>query len=76
MPTPHDFSSGVGPAAPLHLIAVIPGPELLEFDPTGTALYEDLFVEPLEVEGGKVKVPAGPGLGVELTPNIIERYRL
>ena len=74
VPTPHNFSSGAGTAATLHLMAAIPETELLEFDPTGTAIYEELFVEPLEVESGQVRVPTGPGLGVRLTPELIERY--
>ena len=50
IPSPHNFSSGVGLAATLHLMAALPETEWLEFDPTGTAIYEELFVEPLVVE--------------------------
>jgi L-alanine-DL-glutamate epimerase-like enolase superfamily enzyme len=67
VPSPHNFSSGVGLAATLHLMAALPETEWLEFDPTGTAIYEELFVEPLVVERGQVRVPNGPGLGVRLT---------
>jgi L-alanine-DL-glutamate epimerase-like enolase superfamily enzyme len=67
IPSPHNFSSGVGLAATLHLMAALPETQWLEFDPTGTAIYEELFVEPLAVEGGRVRVPDGPGLGVRLT---------
>ena len=74
VPSPHNFSSGVGTAATLHLMAAMPETQLLEFDPTGTAIYEELFVEPLEVSGGQVKVPSDPGLGVELTEEVIARY--
>ena len=73
--TPHNFSSGVGLAATLHLMAALPRTQLLEYDPTGTSIYEELFVEPLKVEGNRVRVPTGPGLGVELTEEIISRYR-
>jgi len=75
VPTPHNYSSGVGTAATLHLMAAMPETQLLEFDPTGTAIYEELFVEPLEVEAGKVRVPTVPGLGIELTRETIHRYR-
>jgi L-alanine-DL-glutamate epimerase-like enolase superfamily enzyme len=64
--TPHNFSSGVGLAATLHLMAALPETQLLEFDPTGTAVYEELFTQPLIVENGFVHVPCGPGLGVRL----------
>jgi L-alanine-DL-glutamate epimerase-like enolase superfamily enzyme len=72
--TPHNFSSGVGLAATLHLMAAMPETQLLEFDPTGTAVYEELFIEPLEVANGFVTVPRGPGLGVRLTQEIIQKY--
>ena len=74
VPTPHNYSSGVGTAATLHLMAAMPETELLEFDPTGTAIYEELFISPLQVERGAVKVPEEPGLGVKLTPELINKY--
>ena len=72
--SPHNYSSGVGTAATLHLMAALPETELLEFDPTGTAIYEELFIEPLGVTGGRVEVPGGPGLGVRLTDKTLERW--
>ncbi|MHB8771862.1 MAG: mandelate racemase/muconate lactonizing enzyme family protein [Syntrophales bacterium] len=74
-PTPHNFAGGVGLAAALHLMAAVPETRFLEYDPTGTAIYEELFVEPLVVNGGRVRVPTAPGLGVALTDEIIARYR-
>jgi L-alanine-DL-glutamate epimerase-like enolase superfamily enzyme len=73
--TPHNFSSGVGLAATLHLMAALPETEWLEFDPTRTAIYEELFVEPLVVEKGHVRVPTAPGLGVRLSQQIIDKYQ-
>jgi D-galactarolactone cycloisomerase len=69
-PSPHNFSSGVGLAATLHLMAALPETQWLELDPTGTAIYEELFVEPLAVERGRVRVPDTPGLGVRLTEGV------
>lgn len=66
LPSPHNYSSGVGLAATLHLMASISETQWLEFDPTGTAVYEELFIEPLVVEKGKVRVPTTPGLGVRV----------
>jgi L-alanine-DL-glutamate epimerase-like enolase superfamily enzyme len=71
IPSPHNFSSGVGLAATLHLMSALPETEWLEFDPTGTAIYEELFVEPLVVEQGRVRVPYSPGLGVRLTEVVL-----
>lgn len=72
--SPHNYSSGVGLAATLHLMAALPETQLLEFDPTGTAIYEELFTQPLVVEKGKVRVPDGPGLGVRLTDSVVGKY--
>jgi L-alanine-DL-glutamate epimerase-like enolase superfamily enzyme len=73
--SPHNFSSGVGLAATLHLMAALPETQLLEFDPTGTAIYEEMFREPLRVEHGHVYVPSAPGLGVQLTAEMVDRWR-
>jgi len=72
--SPHNYSSGVGTAATLHIMAALPETQLLEFDPTRTAIYEELFIEGLHVERGEVSVPQGPGLGVVLTEDSIERW--
>lgn len=74
VPSPHNYSSGVGTAATLHLMAALPDTQLLEFDPTGTAIYEELFIDPLVVENGLVSVPDRPGLGVRLTEETINRW--
>ena len=74
--SPHNYSSGVGLAATLHLMAATPDTQWLEFDTTGTAVYEELFVEPLVVEGGFVRVPTGPGLGVRLSEGTVDRWRV
>ncbi|MBI3988452.1 MAG: mandelate racemase/muconate lactonizing enzyme family protein [candidate division NC10 bacterium] len=74
--SPHNFSSGVLLAATLHLMAALPGTDLLEFDVTGTSVYEELFVEPLLVQDGFVSIPHGVGLGVELTEEVRRRYAL
>lgn len=73
--TPHNFASGVGLAATLHLMAAMPETQLLEYDTSGTSIYEELFIEPLAVQDGRVRVPTTPGLGVALKDEIIARYR-
>jgi L-alanine-DL-glutamate epimerase-like enolase superfamily enzyme len=75
IPSPHNFSSGVGLAATLHLMAALPETEWLEFDPTGTAIYEELIIEPLVVDRGRVRVPESPGLGVRLTEEVLNAHR-
>lgn len=75
IPTPHNFCTGVGLAATLHLMAAVPQTKLLEFDTSRTSICEELFVEPLVHKDGRVRVPTAPGLGVALTDEIIAKYR-
>ncbi len=72
--SPHNFSSGILLAATLHFMASTPTADLLEFDVTGTGIYEELLIEPLKVTGGFVDIPQGPGLGVVLKDEVRERY--
>lgn len=64
--SPHNFSTGVLLAATLHVMAALPGTELLEFDVTGTAMYDEVLLEPPQRKGAYVAVPQAPGLGVQL----------
>jgi L-rhamnonate dehydratase len=47
-----------------------------EFPTTGSPLITDILDEPLLPEDGKIAVPTGPGLGVELDERVLERYRI
>jgi L-alanine-DL-glutamate epimerase-like enolase superfamily enzyme len=39
-------------------------------------LEDSLLATPLRIEGGRLTLPDGPGLGVELDPDRVARYRL
>lgn len=76
-PTPHNFSTGVGLAATLHLVAATPTSDWLEYDTTEFALYEDFLVGDLEIDDrGHIEVPTEPGLGVHLPDDLVEQYGL
>lgn len=69
---------GVASAAMAHLAASSPGIGAEEFpcDILGPLGYEhDLLAEPIEFKDGAVRVPSGPGLGVELDEKMLARYR-
>jgi len=40
------------------------------------ALGADVVTEPIVPVNGEIRVPPGPGLGVELDSKAIERYRI
>ncbi len=79
---------GVGNAANVHLAASTAAANLGCVIPVTTpdaeatgriaGIYykDDIVTEPFEFVDGAVKVPRGPGLGVELDEEKVERYRL
>jgi D-galactarolactone cycloisomerase len=49
---------------------------MLEYDMSDNALRTELLKTPLKLEAGHVLLPGGPGLGIELDPATVERYRV
>ncbi|GIT30443.1 MAG: hypothetical protein Ct9H300mP1_24890 [Planctomycetaceae bacterium] len=58
--------------ASVHLACGIPGVEGLEYMPWLTPA----FVEPLRLEDGCLLAPEGPGLGLEISEKLMERFRV
>src|SRR5919204_215456 len=74
---PHAWKSGIIKAASLHCNAVIPDALFQEYCVAETPINQSLTRERLPIDdGGLVAVPAGPGLGVELDEEIVDRYRV
>jgi D-galactarolactone cycloisomerase len=81
---PHVWGTGIGLAAAMQLLAVLPTTTpafgahqpLLEYDSTPHPFRQDLLVEPVRVEGGVAYVPDGPGLGVEVRREVLDRWRV
>lgn len=48
----------------------------VEVDQTGNPFIEELLVEPLSVRDGQLSLSNAPGLGIELNPLTMQRYRL
>ena len=79
---PHSWGTGIAFAAGLHLVStldVVPGrlrmPEaMLEMDRSESALRENLTQPKIAIEDGRVAVPNGPGLGVDVDLDYLERY--
>ena len=68
------FESGIGIAGAVHLAASLSGDEAHGLA-TADLLADDLLAMPLNVTGGTMAVPAGPGLGVELNQAAVEALR-
>jgi o-succinylbenzoate synthase len=67
------FETGVGLAGALQLAALAPGSQAHGLA-TADLLESDLLAEPLRIRGGRMALPAGPGLGIELDAAAVERY--
>jgi L-alanine-DL-glutamate epimerase-like enolase superfamily enzyme len=72
---PHMSGGGLGFLYNSHLVSVLPNAgEHHEFKGLGTHVPFECKTSPLKVVGGKIKVPTGPGLGVEIDPEFIKRH--
>ena len=78
---PHCWGGAVVVAATLQLLAVIPEPTevdgsygcLIEWDTFENPMRTDLLRTPLSVTDGRVPIPAGPGLGIEVDEDVVRR---
>jgi muconate cycloisomerase len=71
----HNQPLGIASAAQVHLgaaRAALLGHAMELFG--HVMLEDDLVVEPLDYSGGRVRVPEGPGLGVVLDEDALDRY--
>ncbi len=80
---PHVWGTGIALAASLQLLAVLPHTPLrrtpwepiLEFDRSEHPFRQAVLKAPLEHEGGVVRIPTGPGLGIEVDREALAKYR-
>jgi L-alanine-DL-glutamate epimerase-like enolase superfamily enzyme len=73
---PHCFSTGVNLAASLHWMAACPEGDLVEYCLRPSPLMRSLVRNLPPLQDGRVPVPQGPGLGIELDEDVIARYRV
>jgi L-alanine-DL-glutamate epimerase-like enolase superfamily enzyme len=73
---PHSWSSDLLTAASLHLNAFQRRAVLTEFNTSQGPLSRELVKDPLRLEDGYLRVPNGPGLGVEVNEDTIDKYRV
>jgi D-galactarolactone cycloisomerase len=71
---PHGWNTAIGVAADLALTASMPVARWVEFQ-TGVPYIEELVLPRLELDSeGMLRVPTGPGLGVELNPDALAKF--
>ena len=70
----HNTKGPVGIIAAAHLMASIPNEAPMEFV-TGIEWRDEILTEPLKVEEGCIVLPDGPGFGIELVMDGVEKHR-
>ncbi len=71
---PHCFSTGINLTASLHWMAATGG-DLVEYCLRPSPLMRQLVRNLPPLENGHVPLPDGPGLGIELDLDVLEKYR-
>jgi len=70
----HSISSGVNQVFQAHQAAAFPG---IQYAISVThVLEDDLMLEPFTMKDGFYEVPTGPGLGVSLDMDAVDKYRI
>ena len=81
---PHAWGTAIGMAATLHFLAslpecpscLVPIPPLLEYEQTFNPFRDQLAGKPFAHHQGWVDIPTGPGLGIEIDRDLLDRYRV
>jgi L-alanine-DL-glutamate epimerase-like enolase superfamily enzyme len=74
--TPHMSGGGLGYLYMMHFVSALPNAcPHHEFKGFGTEVRFECPTSPLTVTDGKVKVPTGPGLGVDLDADYVSKHQ-
>lgn len=68
---PHSFYFGPALAATAHFVSTLATDSLMEFPLGDVAVLQ----EPLQPHNGRLQLPAGPGLGVELNDDMLRQHQ-
>ncbi len=70
----HTWGDAIALAASVHLSAGIQECMVMELDYTYNPLRAELLREPLKFQNGYLYPPDGPGLGIEVKPDALQRF--
>ena len=74
MIAPHMYVGPIAAAAAVQVDACSPNFLIQEYN--GGGLHEELFTNPIRFENGFIELPTGPGLGLELDEDVVNRQRV
>ena len=76
--SPHTWTNGIGLLLNLHLACGVPNCDILEYpfeEPGWVPEARDaMLLDPPRPRDGVLQVPSGPGIGVELDRDVMEKY--
>ena len=73
---PHAWLTDLLKAASLHLNAYLMNSMYLEYNVSSASLLNNVCKNRIEMVDGFIPVPDGPGLGVEVDEEVVEKYRV
>jgi galactonate dehydratase len=68
---PHNANGPISTLASVHVDTSTPNFIIQEFFYPYLEIYNELLTEPIEYEGGYIKVPCGPGLGADIREDVV-----
>ncbi len=71
----HTYGDAAGLAASAHVAAALKNSTVMELDCTYNPLQTALLTEPFKIQDGTLIPPQGPGLGIELDPDKLEKFQ-
>lgn len=80
---PHVWGAAIAQAASLQMLANLPtthhslyaAEPILEYDRSEHPFRQKLIAQPWRIENGRVAIPAGPGLGIDINMDVIDAYK-
>ena len=73
---PHSWSTAINTAASLHLCASATNAIFFELKPNPNPMQHELVDTPFDQANGYVAIPDGPGLGITVREDVVEKYLL
>ncbi len=74
MVAPHNSNGPISTIASVHLDICTPNAVMQELVVPRIPLYNELLTEPIIVQDGYIQIPDGPGWGVDIVDDAVERY--
>lgn len=71
---PHNWSTAINTAASLQLVASVSDGFLLEYKREPNPLVHDLVKNDFKINGGRMEIPKGAGLGIEIDEDVVAKY--